>query len=311
MLTTVFILVSALALLVRGATLSTKYAAQLGSSLHISKYVIGFIIVAVISILPETLVSINAALKGNASFGLATLLGSNVADLTLIFAIIILFTGKGLRVEGKVIKNRIVYPFLLLLPLMLGLDGYYTRVEGLVLIIAGGVFYYIALKSGMDGSTISVTKNIRERYISIALLGLSMALLLVGAYFTVQSATTLARELGVSPMLIGMLVVGLGTTMPELFFSLRSAQKDDDSLAVGDILGTVLADATVVVGILALVSPFAFPVRIIYSTGAFMLVASLLLFHFMRSGRIISKKEAYILLAFWLLFVAVEMTLYT
>ena len=134
----------------------------------------------------------------------------------------------------------------------------------------------------------------------------SMAILLAGAHFTVTSATSLANYFGVSPILIGMLIVGLGTTMPELFFSLKSVKKRDDSLAVGDILGTVLADATIVVGILALISPFSFPQKIIYITGMFMVTASFVLFRFMRSGRILSRKEAYMLVAFWLVFVLVE-----
>ena len=83
-------------------------------------------------------------------------------------------------------------------------------------------------------------------------------------------------------------------------------KKKDDSLAIGDILGTVLADATIVVGVLALVSPFYFPVKIIYITGLFMVVASFILFKFMKSGRSISKREAFILLIFWVFFVLVE-----
>lgn len=134
----------------------------------------------------------------------------------------------------------------------------------------------------------------------------SMAILLAGSHFTVTSATSLARSLGISPILIGMLIVGLGTTMPELFFALKSVKKRDDAMAIGDILGTVLADGTIVVGILALINPFAFPQKIIYITGAFMVAASLILFGFMRSGRTLSKKEAYLLFGFWLIFVMVE-----
>jgi cation:H+ antiporter len=121
-----------------------------------------------------------------------------------------------------------------------------------------------------------------------------------------SSTTTVAGYIGVSPILIGMFIVGLGTTMPEFFFSLKSVGKRDDSLAVGDILGTVLADATIVVGILALVSPFSFPQKIIFVTGIFMVVASFLLFYFMKSGRRITKKEAHLLFFFWVIFVLVE-----
>ncbi|OGZ95232.1 MAG: hypothetical protein A3A28_00600 [Candidatus Sungbacteria bacterium RIFCSPLOWO2_01_FULL_47_32] len=304
MINNLFIFIVALFMVIKGATLATKYAALLAEGYRLSKYTVGFIIVAVISILPETFISINAALEGIPSFGLGMLFGSNIADLTLVFAVIIIFAGRGLKVESKILKNHAVYPFILLLPLVLGFDGRYSRLEGIALIIAGAVFYYVALKNGIDG-TIPLN-NGGGRYRSFLMLLFSMAILLAGAHFTVTSATSLANYFGVSPILIGMLIVGLGTTMPELFFSLKSVKKRDDSLAVGDILGTVLADATIVVGILALISPFSFPQKIIYITGMFMVTASFVLFRFMRSGRILSRKEAYMLVAFWLVFVLVE-----
>ncbi|RJQ34371.1 hypothetical protein C4566_02145 [Candidatus Parcubacteria bacterium] len=83
-------------------------------------------------------------------------------------------------------------------------------------------------------------------------------------------------------------------------------KKDDDSLAIGDILGTVLADATVLVGIIALMNPFFFPQRIIYVTGVFMLLAAFMLSYFMKTGKTVSKKESLILLIFWAIFVLTE-----
>ncbi|MBU3901579.1 hypothetical protein KJ590_02825 [Patescibacteria group bacterium] len=303
MLNNLLIFVVAFFLVIKGATLATKYAARLAESFKLSKYVVGFIVVAIISILPEAFIAINAAIKGIPSFGLGVLFGSNIADLTLVFAVIVLFAGRGIRVESKILKNHVVYPLLLLLPLVLGLNGHFSRPEGVALIIAGGVFYYSAFKNGIDGAAAS---SANSRLKNLFMLIFSMAVLLAGSHFVVTSATGLAQVLRVSPILVGMLVVGLGTTMPEIFFSIKCAKKHDDSLAVGDILGTVLADATIVVGILALVSPFYFPIKIIYITGLFMVVASATLFHFMRSGRTLSKKEAYWLFVFWLIFVLVE-----
>ncbi|MDD3498052.1 MAG: hypothetical protein PHH24_00935, partial [Candidatus Moranbacteria bacterium] len=77
-------------------------------------------------------------------------------------------------------------------------------------------------------------------------------------------------------------------------------------LAIGDILGSVLADATIVIGILAFISPFYFPVKIIYITGTFMVITSLMLLRFMRSGRTITKKEGFVLLFFWIIYALVE-----
>lgn len=299
-----FILACSLFLVIKGATFATKYAARLAESFNLSKYTVGFIVVAVISILPETFISINSAISGMPAFGLGTLFGSNIADLTLVFAIIIFAAGRQIKIESKIIKRNKAYSLLLLLPLVLGLDGYFSRIEGAALILVGAIFYYAVLKGDSSNREVAVSRF--NRYHSVSMLVFGMAVLLIGAHFTVSSASAVAHALHINPILIGMLIVGLGTTIPELLFAVKAVRKKEDALAVGDILGTVLADATVVVGILALISPFSFPQKIIYITGLFMLAASLLLFMFMRSGRTLSKKEGVVLIFFWLLFVVVE-----
>lgn len=301
------ILAGSLFLLIKGATLATKYAAGVAKSFKLSKYVVGFIIVAVISVLPEALVSINSAINGTPEFGLGTLFGSNVADLTLVFFIIVYISGRGIKVESKILKNNIIYPFILLIPIILGMDGFYSRVEGVGLLLIGSIFYFLAIRGGMaEEAEMEVDKKDKQK--NIAFLLLSMLILLVGAHFAVDSATKLAEGVGINMILFGMFTIGLGTTIPELLFSLKSIQKDDDSLAVGDILGTVLADGTIIVGILAIISPFSFPVKIVYVTGVFMVIASFLLFYFMRSGKTLTKKEAFLLLVFWVLFALVEIS---
>lgn len=298
------LLIFSLILVVKGATLATKYSAKLAENFHLSKYIIGFIVVAFISVIPETLISINSAIEGIPEFGLGTLFGSNVADLTLIFAILIIYAGRGIKIESRVLKHVRLYPFFLLLPLLFGLNGYYSRIEGVALIVAGFFFYYLVFKDGMEVT--EKQRNTDGNYKNFFFLLFALAALLIGSHFTVTSATELANALKISPVLIAMLIVSLGTTMPELFYSLRSVKKKDDGLAIGDILGSVLADATIVVGILSCISPFYFPTNIVYLTGAFMVVASLILLKFMHSGRIISKKEGLLLLAFWLVYAFTE-----
>lgn len=304
MLNNLFIFSVALFMVIKGATLATKYATRLAENYRLSKYTIGFIIVAVISILPETFIAINSALKGTPSFGLATLFGTSIADMTLIFGIIIFSSRRNLKIESKILKNQKVYPFMLLLPLILGLNGHFSRPEGLALVVAGGIFYYFALRNGIDEKTSLINRN--GKYKNFLMLIFSMVVLLAGSHFIVTSATDLAVNFMINPILIGMLVIGVGTTMPELFFSLRSVKKRDDSMAVGDILGTVLADVTIVVGILATIKPFSFPSRIIYISGMFMVASSFILFRFMKSGKSVTRKEALLLFSFWLVFVLVE-----
>lgn len=129
MINSLFIFIVALLMVIKGATMATKYSAKLAESFNISKYIVGFIIVAFISILPETLISINSAIGGIPEFGLGTLFGSNIADLSLIFAILIIYARRGIKIESKVLKNIRLYPFFLLLPLLFGLNGHYSRMK--------------------------------------------------------------------------------------------------------------------------------------------------------------------------------------
>ncbi len=306
----IFFLAISLFIVIKSSNYAIKYASNLAHALKLPKYIVGFLVVAIISILPEVFILINSAIQGIPSFGLGTLFGSNIADLTLVFAIIIFSTVNGVRVSSKILESNKWYPFFIALPIFAGIDGYYSRPEGVFLIIAGIVFYYLTLKNNSrECSAVEESihnYNTKHSLKNLGYLILSMAVLLFGAHLTVKYGVSFAQFLKINPVLIGMLVVGLGTCLPELFFSLKAIKHKDSCLALGDILGTVISDATIAVGVIAVVSPFSFPQRIIYITAMFMVLASVLLFHFMRTGKILTKKEAVLLLLFYVVFVVVE-----
>ncbi|MBI4121166.1 MAG: sodium:calcium antiporter [Parcubacteria group bacterium] len=299
-------LVAALFLVIKSADYAIKYSTNFAHALRLPRYVVGFLIVAVISILPETFISINSSLQGIPEFGLGLLFGSNVADLTIVFAIIIFAAGSGIKVGSKVLENSTWYLLLLALPILVGFDGYYSRIEGAFLVAAGLFFYYWVYKRNHHESLPRAERPQQHRSRDFLYLVLSMAALLLGAHLTVDYGIAFAESIHINPVLIGMLVVGLGTTLPELLFALRAVRQKKDDLAMGDILGTVISDATIVVGIIALLYPFHFPQQIIYITAAFMLFSALVLFDFMRSRKILTKKEGVLLLLLYIVFVVVE-----
>lgn len=300
-----FILLAiSLFVVVKSADYALRYASRLAQAWQISKYTVGFLLVAFISVLPETFIALTAASQGNPSFGLGTLFGSNVADLALVFAIVAFVSKNGIKVESKIIKNNLFYILTLAIPLLFGLDGFYSRIEGISLIILGIIFYLFILKKG---SQTEPSAKRRFSYLALALLLASLGGLLVGAYFAVEFAVAMAADLNINPVLVAMLFVGIGTTLPEMLFSIKAVRRQEDGLALGDILGTVITDATIVVGILAIISPFAFPARLVYVTGIFMLLAAVVLMRFMKSGRLLSKKEGLWLLIFYALFILTEL----
>lgn len=298
-----FGLIVALYIVIMSSEYAIRYSTKIATNLKIPKYIVGFLIVAIISALPETLIGIDSALQGTPSFGLGTILGANVADLTIVFAISIFVGLRSLTVKSKILKHSGLYIFMIALPVILGFNGYYSRWEGIVLIFAGCYFYYALFWRNRK----SIIKN--EGYFSwkyFSFLLLSMMALLVGANATVRLGVSLAKSLNVNPIIIGMFFVGLGTTLPELLFSIKAVKKKQDELAIGDILGMVITDSTIVIGILALITPFTFNPKIIYITGGFMVVSSIILLHFMKTGRSLNKKEAITLTFFYLLFVFAE-----
>lgn len=306
-----FFLIASIFLVVKSSDYAIKYASNLAHILRLPTYFIGFIIVAVISILPETLILINSAFQGIPSFGLATLFGSNIADLTFVFAVLAFFTIGGIRVSSLVLESNKWYPFFLALPIFVGIDGRYSRPEGVLLIISGVIFYYFTFKShcvrvGKEENLNNNTNNLKEGFKNFSYLALSMVFLLFGAHLTVKYGVSFAESIKINPVIVGMLFVGLGTCLPELVFSLKAIKNKNNCLAFGDILGTVISDATIALGVVALIKPFSFPIKTIYVTAVFMVFASLLLFYFMRSGKILTKKEALLLLSFYIIFILVE-----
>ncbi|PWB38625.1 MAG: hypothetical protein C3F02_02845 [Parcubacteria group bacterium] len=299
------LLLAALLLLIVSANFANKYATRLAQALRLPKYIVGFIVVAIISILPETFIAINSALAGVPSFGLGTLFGSNVADLTLVFTIIIFTTTRGLKISSQILDNNKWYPSMLALPILVGWDGYYSRTEGVMLIIAGFLFYFWVLRRN-PRLPLSDKKINTHLLADIFFLLVSMATLLWASYLTVEYGVAFAQTIRLNPALIAMLIVGVGTTLPELSFSLIAVRHKGEGLALGDILGTVISDATIAVGIIAIISPFYFPQRIIYITAMFMVVAAMLLFTLMRSGKLLTKQEGVFLLLFYIFFILTE-----
>jgi cation:H+ antiporter len=299
-------LILALLLVVKSADYSIRYSARLALGLKLSKYTVGFTIIAAISVLPETLIAISSALQNIPSFGLGALLGSNVADLSFVFAMVVLITGRGLKIESEILKNRLYYIGVLAAPILFGLNGYYSRLEGASLIAIGLSFYIFVLRrnrydKSSDFSKVHFFTTLKNLFFLV----LSLAALLLGAYLTVKFSVASAKLIGISPIFLALLV-GLGTCLPELSFSLKAAKHNHGNLALGDILGTVITDATIIVGILSLIKPFAFDQKIIFINGLFMLFAIILLTYFMKTGKVLTKSESLLLLLFYLLFVLTE-----
>ena len=292
--------------LIKCADYTIKYSSSIARILHFPEFIISFFIVALISVLPEATISIISAFQGRPELGLGTLLGSNVADLTLVFGIVALFSSKGIKVKSKILGDSFFYVILLLFPLILGFDGRFSRIDGLLLVLLGGLFF-ARIYTESNRYYKKFEKNKQKHFFkNLLLLILCLVIIAGSAIFTVKFAVNFANDIKLPAILIGLTIIALGTCLPALVFSIKAVKKRHDSLALGDILGTVVTDATIMLGLVALISPFNYNPYNIYIIGGAMFLSGLLVTIFMRSDKSINKKEGVFLIFLYILFVFAE-----
>jgi len=293
-------------ILIKCASYAIKYSSRIAKILSFPEFIVSFFIVALISVLPEATISIISAFQGEPELGLGTLLGSNVADLTLVFGIVALFSSRGIKVKSRILSNNFYYLILLLFPLILGFDGRLSRVDGIILLLVGLLFF---VKVYLDSHKFRKKFNhAKKRHFikSLLFLILSMIIILLSAFLTVKFAVNFAYEVKLPSILIGLTILAVGTCLPELIFSIKAVRKNHDSLALGDVLGTVIIDATVILGLVAVISPFSYNPHNVYVTGTAMFLAGLLVTVFMKSEKSINKREGLLLILFYASFIIIE-----
>lgn len=247
-------------LLVKGADWFVEGASGIADKFGIPQLVIGLTIVAMGTSAPETAVSITAALKGNADIAVGNVVGSNILNILIILGISSAIT------SIAVAKTTIRYE----IPIMLGITvlllvfgangGTICLWEGIVLLacFVGYLLYmFVMMKKGeMQSEEIESTKKPLWKMLLCGIVGLG--LIILGSDVTVDAATALAKIFGLSEKFIGLTVVALGTSLPELFTSVIAARKGKADIAIGNIVGSNIFNILFVIGTSALIIPVVF-----------------------------------------------------
>lgn len=249
--------------LVKGADWFVDGAAGLSRKFGIPELVIGLTIVAMGTSLPETAVSITGALKGSAGIAIGNVVGSNICNILLILGVTTAITS--LRIQQSTIRYEI--PFMIFISGVLlaqGMSGgVITRMEGGVLL---GLFvvYLIYLKFLTDKTPEAEPSEPQEKEElpsvgkCVGLIILGAAMIIYGSDLAVQGAKTLARLFGLSDRLIGLTIVAIGTSLPELAASAVAALKGNADIAVGNIVGSNIFNILFVLGTTTLIVPVRF-----------------------------------------------------
>lgn len=279
--------------LIKGGDLLVDGASSIAKRLGISSLVIGLTIVAFGTSAPELIVNIFASIQGNTDIAIGNILGSNIANILLILGIsAVIFP---LAVKKSTVWKEI--PFSLLAVIVLGLmandmliDGaqasLITRIDGLVLIAFFIIFLYytfgISKAQPADAVETQFTKYSVPRSIFMIILGLLG--LTLGGKWIVDGAVALAEFFNVSQAIIGLTIVAVGTSLPELATSAIAAYKKDTDIAVGNIVGSNIFNIFWILGVSALINPL--PFSAILAKDLWVTIgATTLLFAFMFIGK--------------------------
>lgn len=282
--------------------------------LNWKEFIIAFFVMSLATSLPNLFTDFNAALQGKPELAFGDIIGGNLVDLTFVLAVAAFFSKKGLSSEsGMVQKSAIFTTLIAILPLLLIFDGNLSRPDGLIL-IGAFVLYSWWIFSERD--------HFKKRYThpgQTALSGFSgfvksllkivvlLALLLAASFAVVGSAQFFADKLGISLALVGVLILGLGNSFPEIYFSVISARKNENWLVLGDMMGSVIVCTTLVLGLVATILPFQIHDFSPFITArVFLIVAAVFSLIFIRSGRKITKREGLFLLFLYVTFLMFE-----
>lgn len=287
-------IIAGFTILIWGADRFIDGAANIARNLGISPLIVGLTIVGFGTSAPEMLVSALAAYDGAPALGIGNALGSNIANIGLVLGITTLITP--LTVNSAILKRE--FPMLALvmaLALWLLWDQFLGHNDGLIL-FAG----FIATLFGMAWLAMKSTRNdplqqdFNEEYAGVSMttqqatisFSIGLIALLVGSKALVWGATGIAALFGVSELVIGLTIVAIGTSLPELAASIISARKNEHDLAIGNILGSNIFNILAVLAMPGLIAPGATDVEVLQRDFPVMVLLFLMLFAFSKFGKV-------------------------
>lgn len=262
-------LVIGFVLLIKGADFFVEGSSSVAKRLHVPSIIIGLTIVAMGTSLPETAVSVSASIAGNNELAVSNVVGSNIFNLMVVIGVCAMIAT--VNVAKETIKRDI--PFSLIcagLLLIFGIVGFgdksgmiLGRLDGVIFLctFAGYIFYMvkIALKASKEGRKVEGGSEEEIKLISVPLsilfiIGGAVAIA-VGGDVTVDAASRIASDLGMSQTLIGLTIVSIGTSLPELVTSIVAARKNEVDMALGNAIGSNIFNILMVLGIASVISP--------------------------------------------------------
>lgn len=310
---TYLLLLVGFALLIKGADYFVEGASKIAQSLRVSPLLIGLTIVAFGTSAPEASVSFIAAFEGNSDVAIGNVVGSNIFNITLILGVTALVFP--LMVQSETIRKEIPFALLGSVALLLlisdmqlqSLDSnLITRTEGIMLLLFFAIFLYyifeVARKDRLNTEeNLTDIANVSKVKNSILTIG-GLAAIVFGGNLVVENSVEIALSLGMSETLVGLTIVAVGTSLPELVTSVTAALKKQVDIALGNIIGSNIFNIFFILGTSATISPLTVDSKI-FSDVWLMIVVTVLLMILARTKYKISKMEGSVLAVIYIVYV--------
>lgn len=311
MILNIVLLIVGFILLIKGADVLVDGSSSIAKKFGISNVVIGLTIIAFGTSAPELIVNIIASINGNSDIGMGNIVGSNIANILLILGVAALFSN--LKVDSSIIKKQIPFSILAVVALFIlinstilnktGQDGL-MRSGGLILILFFCIFlYYIFSVAKKSDALKEENKEIKQlnKRTSILMIISGVVALFFGGKFIVDSSVFIASSLGLSQALIGLTIVAVGTSLPELAASVMAARKNQADMAIGNVVGSNIFNILWILGLSSIISPISYNPAMNFDI-IFLIIVSVILFPLIFIGKKyhFTKKEGFVLIGLYI-----------
>ena len=273
-----------------------RYVLAISRAFGLSEMAAGFILLSITTSLPELSVSTVASLAGEGGLSVGNVLGSNVANLTIILGLAILLSRKEIALKGQSQKELVQFLFISsIIPLFIVQRGSLGPVLGFVLLILFA-YFGVTVSRKTENANFTETPQQKKEEENIAIVGIKflvgVALIIVLSKFAVDSSVDIAGFIGLPTSIIGATIIGLGTSLPELATTIQALKQGLVNMALGNLLGSCITNITLILGVSSLLSFSPVNVVAVQSLMFYVLLSSLSVWYMVGASERLTKKGA-------------------
>lgn len=336
-LTNLIILIASLALLIKSSDYFVKAASSIAKKLGVSEFIIGLTVVAVGTSLPELASSVTASFLRQDEIIIGNVVGSNIANIGLILGITAIIASIATRKDAVKMDGYLMV-FAAILLAAFAFDRVISRIEALVFLVfySGYVIYlfeksqdlkqeyhfkeylwYILKFKSVGGAKriffqfwndynkAGNNKELKPLLQDLAILAVTGIGVVAGAHFTIVKAALFAELLSIPKEIIGLILIAVGTSLPELSVSIAAARLGRGQIAIGNIVGSNIANILLILGVAALIRPVSFGLEVLYFVLPVLVFISLILLLMMKKYEKITRRQGIFLVLFYILFLLI------